>query len=124
MDSSLAEKVRDAWLDYDLGRTPEGRFMKEMDKLECMVQAHEYEQSTYGTKDLAEFQEHSSKVTSPVGRDWLKFLQEERKEHFSGREHRLPIMLVSGMWLPRIFTTTSSLATSSTDVPRLINKYR
>lgn len=100
--------------------------MKEMDKFECMVQAHEYEQSTYGkkTKDFEEFQGHSSKITSPVSQDWLKFLQEERKEHLSGREHRLPIMLVSGMWLPRIKAIISSLATPSTDASRLINKSR
>lgn len=96
MDATLADKVRDAWLDYEHGRTPEGRFMKEMDKFECLVQAHEYEQSTYGTKDFGEFQGQSSKITSPVGRDWLKLLQEERNEHLSGREDRLPIILVTG----------------------------
>src|SRR5699024_5754775 len=97
VDASLANKVRDAWLDHDHGRTPEGRFMKEMDKFECLVQAHEYEQSTYGTKDLGEFQGLSSNITSPVGLEWLKLLQEERYEHLSGREHQRPIILVTGM---------------------------
>ena len=43
--------------------------MKEMDKFECLTQAHEYEQRTYGMKDLREFQSLTSKIQSPEGRE-------------------------------------------------------
>jgi len=56
-----------AWVDYIEGRTPEARYMQEMDKFECMVQAHEYEQRTHGEKNLDEFQGLSSKISSSQG---------------------------------------------------------
>lgn len=33
------------WYDYEFGRNPEGRMCKEMDKLEMVLQAYEYEES-------------------------------------------------------------------------------
>lgn len=43
-----------------------------------MVQAYEYEQRTFGEKDLEEFQGLSSKISSPEGKAWLELLQRER----------------------------------------------
>lgn len=86
-----------AWLDYEEGRTAEGRWMREMDKFECMVQAHEYEQKTYGEKDLEEFQGLSSKIRSPEGMAWLNLLQQERSAHLSKRKRRLPVIFIAGM---------------------------
>lgn len=72
-----------AWLDYEEGRTAEGLWMREMDKFECLMQAHEYEQRTHGEKDLNEFQGLSSKIRSPEGRAWLGSLQQERSAHLT-----------------------------------------
>jgi hypothetical protein len=88
----IAKGVMEAWLDYEEGRTPEGRWVKEMDKFECLTQAHEYEQQTYGAKDLSEFQGLTAKVQSPEGREWLGLLQAERESHFSKRKHRTPVV--------------------------------
>ena len=71
--------------------------MKEMDKLECLVQAHEYEQRTYGAKDLSEFQGLASKIHSPQGKEWLRLLQAERDTHFSKRNRRLPVIFALGL---------------------------
>ena len=87
-----------AWLDYEEGRTAEGRWMREMDKFECLIQAHEYEQRTYGEKDLGEFQGLTSKITSEEGKAWLSLLQQERKAHLTNRQRRLPIIFVFGMY--------------------------
>ena len=71
--------------------------MKERDKLECLTQAHEYEQRTYGAKDLGEFQGLASKIHSPQGKEWLCLLQAERDIHFSKRNCRLPVVFAPGL---------------------------
>ena len=86
-----------AWVDYEEGRTPEARYMREMDKLECLIQAHEYEQRTYGEKNLDEFQGLSSKIGSHEGLAWLDLLQQERSAHLSKRKQRIHIIFVLGM---------------------------
>ena len=74
----LSSKIRSVWLEYEEGKTNESRFIREMDKFECMVQAYEYEQRTFGEKDLEEFQGLSSKISSPEGKAWSELLQRER----------------------------------------------
>lgn len=53
---TLGREIRTAWLEYEIGKTAEARWVREMDKLECLIQAHEHEQRTFGEKDLEEFQ--------------------------------------------------------------------
>jgi putative hydrolases of HD superfamily len=93
----FAKDLMAAWLDYEEGRTPEGRWVRQMDKFECLTQAFEYEQRTHGTADLEEFQGLSSKITSPEGQDWLTSLGHERSEHFLKRGRRLPVVFIAGM---------------------------
>ncbi|KAL9118279.1 MAG: hypothetical protein Q9187_005177 [Circinaria calcarea] len=93
---NLGKELRDAWLEYEQGKTAEAQWIRDMDKFECMVQAHEYEQRTYGEKDLEEFQGLSSKITSSKGKEWLALLQEERDAHFSKRKSRTPVIFVIG----------------------------
>lgn len=96
VNPSLGLKIRTAWLEYEEGKTAESRFIRDMDKFECMVQAHEYEQRTFGEKDLEEFQGLSSKISSPEGKEWLELLQQERQAHFSKRKRRLPVIFFIG----------------------------
>jgi len=93
---ALGIKIRNAWLEYEEGKTAEARFIRDMDKFECMVQAYEYEQRTFGEKDLEEFQGLSSKIRSPEGKAWLALLQQERQAHFSKRRRRVPIIFFIG----------------------------
>ncbi|SMY30113.1 unnamed protein product [Zymoseptoria tritici ST99CH_1A5] len=95
-NAAFADEITSAWLDYEEGRTEEGRWMKEMDKLECLIQAHEYEQATFAEKDLEEFQGLTSKISSTDGTAWLELLRGERSAHMSKRLHRLPIVFVTG----------------------------
>ena len=104
-----------AWVDYEEGRTPEARYMREMDKFECLIQAHEYEQRTYGEKDLDEFQGLSSKISSPEGMAWLGLLQQERSAHLSKRKRRFPVIFVLGM----ACSSRLSLMLTSTGDPNL-----
>jgi hypothetical protein len=59
-----AKEISALWLEYEKGETPEAQWVREMDKFECLVQAHEYEQRTFGEKDLDEFQGLSAKIHS------------------------------------------------------------
>ena len=42
VDPSLAAEVHDAWEDYESGRSPEARFVRQVDKLETLIQAEAY----------------------------------------------------------------------------------
>jgi hypothetical protein len=46
----------DLWVEFEESETPEAKWMHEVDKFECMIQAHDYELHTDGEKDLDEFQ--------------------------------------------------------------------
>ena len=109
---NLGRKIKDAWLEYEDGKTAEAQWVREMDKFECMVQAHEYEQRTYWEEDLEEFQGLSSKIRSPEGKEWLALLQQERQAHFSRRRRRTPVIFVIGIshqshW-PQILTAAQA----------------
>ena len=94
---TLGTQIRTAWLEYEEGKTAEARFIREMDKFECMIQAHEYEQRTFGEKDLEEFQGLSSKISSNEGKAWFDLLQQERQAHFLKRKRRLPVIFFLGI---------------------------
>lgn len=93
--------TRELWLEYEKGETPEAKWVKEMDKLECLIQAHEYEQRTFGQKNLEEFQGLVAKIHSQEGSKWAGFLSQERENHLARRERRLPIIFIMGMCLAK-----------------------
>jgi hypothetical protein len=93
---SAAQSIRSAWHEYEAGETPEARFVKEMDKLECMEQATAYESETHGLKDLQEFQGLSSKVHSIEGARWSRAIQEQREKDILRRKQRYPVIFVTG----------------------------
>ena len=68
-----------------------------MDKFECMIQAHEYEQSTYGEQKLDEFQGQTKYIQSKEGKEMLKLLQQERQAHFQKRRERTSVIFVIGI---------------------------
>lgn len=109
INPTLGTKIRTAWLEYEGGETAESRFIRDMDKFECMIQAYEYEQRTFGEKDLEEFQGLSSKIKSPEGRAWLELLQQERQAHFLKQKRRMPVIFFIGIFFsshwPQVLTT-------------------
>jgi len=94
---TLGTTIRTAWLEYEEGKTAESQFIRDMDKFEYMVQAHEYEQRTFGEEDLKEFQGLSSKISSPEGIAWSELLQQERQAHFLKRKRRIPVIFFIGI---------------------------
>jgi putative hydrolase of HD superfamily len=77
-DDSLAA----LWREYDDAETPEARFVKELDKLETVLQAAEYEQHGDAAPGaLHEFWSNAgARVTSPVTRALLDALRQESAE--------------------------------------------
>ncbi|KAJ5971844.1 uncharacterized protein N7479_001762 [Penicillium vulpinum] len=91
-----ATEISALWLEYEQGETPEAKWVKEMDKFECLVQAHEYEQKTFGKKDLDEFQGLLAKIHSNEAARWAESLCREREDHLAKRKKRLPIIFITG----------------------------
>ena len=95
-NDEIGVSLREAWLEYENRETKEAKYVYEVDKLECIIQAHEYEQRTHGEKDFEEFQGYSSKIKSSMGKEWLELLRQERQAHFSKRRNRSPVIFVIG----------------------------
>ena len=94
-DPNLATKVKDAWVEYDKGETPEAKWVKEVDKMDCMVEAFDMELKTCGNKGLEEFfQTLTRKITSEKGKVWLRLLLEQRQAHFARLKKRVPVIFV------------------------------
>ncbi|RSL81391.1 hypothetical protein CEP52_017209 [Fusarium oligoseptatum] len=97
-DKPTAQLIYDLWLEYENPASPEGRWVKQADKLECLSQAVGYEKQFPGV-DLEEFQGLKSKITSPDLQLWLTGLQQYREAYRSEREQRPPLSVVIG-YLP------------------------
>lgn len=121
INPTLGTKIRTAWLEYKGGETAESRFIRDIDKFECMVQAYEYEQRTFGEEDLEEFQGLSSKIQSPEGRAWLELLQQERKAHFSKRKRRIPVIFFIGTFFSSHWPQVLTIIQAPTELARRHN---
>ncbi|KAH9203101.1 hypothetical protein DL95DRAFT_439565 [Leptodontidium sp. 2 PMI_412] len=104
VDPKLGAAIRAGWEEYENGNTPkatpEGKWVREMDKFECMIQAHEYEQRTYGEKNLEEFQGQAKYIKSEEGKKMLELLQQEREAHFQKRKQRTPVIFILEVKFP------------------------
>ena len=71
------ERVRALWDEYEAGASPEARFVKDMDKLEMILQAREYEEEQ--GKDLSEFFDSTrGKFKTELGSQWANEIAERR----------------------------------------------
>ncbi|KAH6714550.1 HD domain-containing protein [Leptodontidium sp. MPI-SDFR-AT-0119] len=63
-----------------------------------LKKATDYEQQTFGEKDLDEFQGpyNAAKVLSPKGKEDLRLLTLEREAHFANRKAELPLVFLIG----------------------------
>ncbi|HEX6750187.1 MAG TPA: HD domain-containing protein [Longimicrobium sp.] len=68
------------WREYDAAETPEARFVKELDKLETVLQAAEYGRDEAAAGALDEFWASAgARLASPVTRALLEALHRERR---------------------------------------------
>ena len=71
------ERVRALWDEYEAGASQEARFVKDMDKLEMILQAREYEEEQ--GMDLSEFFDSTrGKFKTELGSRWAAEIAERR----------------------------------------------
>ena len=77
-DSLGGEEVEALWHEYEDQVTDEAKLLKDLDKLEMIMQAGEYERAQ--GKDLSQFFESTAgKFTTPVGQTWEAEIVARRK---------------------------------------------
>ncbi|KXS13854.1 hypothetical protein M427DRAFT_124620 [Gonapodya prolifera JEL478] len=76
-DTPEAKEMHDLWLEYDAGETAEAKLVKDLDKLEMIVQALEYERAY--CISLEQFLTSTrAKFRHPTVREWAEELDRER----------------------------------------------
>jgi putative hydrolase of HD superfamily len=90
VDSGTAGKqIREAWQEYEDGKTPESRFVHDVDKVELLLQMLDYEKATQGERDLSEFAYVADKIEYEEVKQWCKQLLKERDAYWKsiGKEN-------------------------------------
>lgn len=71
------DELLELWLDFEHGKTKEGRFVKELDKVEMCLQALSYEKEQ--RLDLSEFFTHTeSRLSNPDLIELFNYIKEQR----------------------------------------------
>lgn len=86
--SPLGAELYELWLEYETGQTDDAKLMKEIDKMEMIIQADEYEQAQ--EKDLTDFFASTKDVFhTPVMQQIDSTLRSQRDER-RGRQSSHP----------------------------------
>ena len=86
LPSQVGRHVANLWQEYDSGESPEAVLLKDLDKLEMILQAHEYE--TEGKRyDLQSFFDSTAgKFRTSIGRAWADEVIRLRTERHCNRQ--------------------------------------
>ncbi|KAG5052562.1 hypothetical protein AAZX31_02G194100 [Glycine max] len=75
---STAKEIAELWMEYEANSSPEAKFVKDLDKVEMILQALEYEDEQ--GKDLDEFfQSTAGKFQTETGKAWASEIVSRRK---------------------------------------------
>eukprot|EP00638_Chattonella_subsalsa_P005853 CAMPEP_0117751644 /NCGR_PEP_ID=MMETSP0947-20121206/11104_1 /TAXON_ID=44440 /ORGANISM="Chattonella subsalsa, Strain CCMP2191" /LENGTH=220 /DNA_ID=CAMNT_0005570077 /DNA_START=260 /DNA_END=922 /DNA_ORIENTATION=- len=78
-NTDIANEIRELWLEYEDGTSPEAAYVKDLDKFEMILQADEYERAQ-GT-DLGEFfQSTEGKFQTGQVQEWDAELRSQRQQ--------------------------------------------
>ena len=79
--SNVGNEILELWKEYEEGATPEAKLVKDMDKLEMILQALEYEQDGKNEKSLDGFFDTTrDQWKTPIGRAWGKEIESRRRK--------------------------------------------
>ncbi|KAL9125282.1 MAG: hypothetical protein Q9217_005495 [Psora testacea] len=78
------EELQRIWEEYENGETMEARFVKDVDKLELLLQMMEYERRGEGRLDLSEFVWVAEGVRMDEAKTWCDELLAEREAFWKG----------------------------------------
>jgi putative hydrolases of HD superfamily len=80
----VGDEILNLWKEYEAGQTAEAKLVKDMDKLEMILQALEYEQDGQNGKSLDGFFDGTrDKWRTPIGEAWGKEIESRRQRHAS-----------------------------------------
>jgi len=86
------KEMYNLWLEYEHQTSPEAKFVKDIDKLEMIYQASEYEEQTGRTGELQEFFNYTNEKVPKCSYDftqsWKDELVEKRKETIKGPDKK------------------------------------
>ena len=73
-----AAELEAVWNEFEAGETEEAKFAQDLDKLELVLQAVEYERSMNGEKDLSSFMSVAGKIQLVEVKAWAEVVINER----------------------------------------------
>jgi len=77
--AGVGAEILDLWKEYEAGATPEAKLVKDMDKLEMILQALEYETDGKNEKSLDGFFDGvRGKWRTPIGKAWGEEIERRR----------------------------------------------
>ncbi|KAM5346897.1 hypothetical protein ACJ41O_009902 [Fusarium nematophilum] len=95
-------EIRGLWHEFEAGETPESKFAQDIDKIELLLQAVEYERDGKGKRDLGEFMGVVRKLRSEAGKAWAEEILQEREKMWEGRDHVRGEDAEKGGWLSQV----------------------
>lgn len=76
------DNLLDTWREFNAQQTPESKLAKQIDKLEMVIQAYEYEKAGHSPQRLQEFWDNVEKyLTNNSLQPFLDYLKLKRREH-------------------------------------------
>jgi 5'-deoxynucleotidase YfbR-like HD superfamily hydrolase len=93
---SAAAEIKSLFEEFEENKTPEAKFVKEIDAFECLVQAEEYEERAHKDLQLGEFLPLESRISSKDLSYWTKLLAKERNAISSKKSTDTVIVFVIG----------------------------
>lgn len=75
------DEILDLWKEYEEGTSTEAKLLKDLDKIEMILQAQEYEAEGSSTKSLDQFfSSTEGKWRTDIGRAWAMEIVSRRKK--------------------------------------------
>jgi len=80
-NADCGAEILELWKEYEAGETPEAKLVKDMDKLEMILQALEYESDGENEESLDGFFDSTrGKWRTPIGAAWGEEIEKRRKK--------------------------------------------
>ena len=98
-DPAAASEIKSLFEEFEDGKTPEAKFVREIDVFECLVQAVDYEQRAPKNHRLHEFVYLESHITSSDLYGWTRLLAQEREAIPLKRSPDILIIFVIGEYI-------------------------
>jgi hypothetical protein len=96
---SAAADIKSLFEEFEENKTPEAKFVKEIDAFECLVQAEDYEERAHENHRLRDFLHLESRISSKDLSRWTKLLAEERNAIAAKRSADTVIVFVIGKYI-------------------------